>query len=79
MKKIILLTTGIILFSCSSEDVSDDQNLINEIESHDISEQDNSDTSSSTTSKDTDNDGINNEARYSMVPFINVGARLFIN
>jgi len=62
MKKIILLTTGIILFSCSTEDVSDDQNLINEIESHDISEQVNSDTSSSTTSKDTDNDGINNEA-----------------
>ena len=42
---------------------SDDQNLIDEIESLDISEQDNFRyKSSSTTSKDTDNDGINDEA-----------------
>ncbi len=59
MKKIILLTTGILLFSCSTEDVSDDQNLINEIESLNINEETISDKSSSTTNKDTDNDGIN--------------------
>ena len=62
MKKIILLTTGILLFSCSTEDVSDDQNLINEIESLNINEETISDKSSSTTSKDSDNDGINDEA-----------------
>jgi hypothetical protein len=62
MKKIILLTTGILLFSCSTEDVSDDQNLINEIESLNINEETISDKSSSTTNKDTDNDGINDEA-----------------
>jgi hypothetical protein len=33
MKKIILLTTGIVLFSCSTEEIIDDQNLIDEIES----------------------------------------------
>jgi len=62
MKKIILLTTGILLFSCSTEDVSDDQNLINEIESLNINEETISDKSSSTTNKDTDSDGINDEA-----------------
>ena len=62
MKKIILLTTGILLFSCSTEDVSDDQNLINEIESLNVNEETISDKSSSTTNKDTDNDGINDEA-----------------
>lgn len=62
MKKIILLTTGILLFSCSTEDVSDDQNLINEIESLNINEETISDKPSSTTNKDTDNDGINDEA-----------------
>jgi hypothetical protein len=62
MKKIILLTTGILLFSCSTEDVSNDQNLINEIESLNINEETISDKSSSTTNKDTDNDGINDEA-----------------
>jgi hypothetical protein len=62
MKKIILITTGIILFSCSSEDISDDQNLIDEIETLTKIEGVNSDKSVSSTSKDTDNDGINDDA-----------------
>jgi len=39
MKKIILLTTGIILFSCSTEEITDDQNLIDEIETLDVDDE----------------------------------------
>ena len=62
MKKIILLTTGIILFSCSTEEITDDQNLIDEIETLAIDEEVNSEKNDSITSKDTDNDGINDDA-----------------
>jgi hypothetical protein len=62
MKKIILLTTGIILFSCSTEEITDDQNLIDEIETLAIDEEVNSEKNDSNTSKDTDNDGINDDA-----------------
>jgi hypothetical protein len=62
MKKIILLTTGIILFSCSTEEITDDQNLIDEIETLAVDEEVNSEKNDSITSKDTDNDGINDDA-----------------
>ncbi|MGB1449352.1 MAG: PepSY-like domain-containing protein [Flavobacteriaceae bacterium] len=62
MKKIILLTTGIVLFSCSTEEITDDQNLIDEIETLAIDEEVNSEKNDSITSKDTDNDGINDDA-----------------
>ena len=62
MKKIILLSTGIVLFSCSTEDVSEDQNLMDEIETLAIYEEVNSEKIDSITSKDTDNDGINDDA-----------------
>ena len=62
MKKIILLATGIVLFSCSAEDITEDQNLTDEIESLTNKRGVNTDKNSITTSTDTDNDGINDEA-----------------
>ena len=62
MKKIILITTGIVLFSCSTEEIIDDQNLIDEIESLANIEDVTLDKNNSKTSNDTDKDGINDEA-----------------
>ena len=62
MKKIILLTTGIVLFSCSTEEIIDDQNLIDEIESLANNEDVTLDENSTKASNDTDKDGINDEA-----------------
>lgn len=62
MKKIILLTTGILLLSCSNEELAEDQNLIDDIELLSNENELNSDKESAQTTKDTDNDGINDEA-----------------
>jgi hypothetical protein len=62
MKKIILLTTGIVLFSCSTEEIIDDQNLIDEIESLANNEDVTLDKNNTKASNDTDKDGINDEA-----------------
>lgn len=62
MKKIILITTGIVLFSCSTEEIIDDQNLIDEIESLANIEDVTLYKNNSKTSNDTDKDGINDEA-----------------
>ena len=62
MKKIILLTTGIVLFSCSTEEITDDQNLIDEIESLANNEDVTLDKNNTKASNDTDKDGINDEA-----------------
>lgn len=62
MKKIILLTTGIVLFSCSTEAIIDDQNLIDEIESLANNEDVTLDKNNTKASNDTDKDGINDEA-----------------
>jgi len=62
MKKIILLTTGIFLLSCSNEELAEDQNLIDEIELLAKDNELSSDKESAQTTKDTDNDGINDEA-----------------
>ncbi len=62
MKKIILLTTGILLLSCSNEELAEDQNLIDDIELLSNENELNSDKDSAQTTKDTDNDGINDEA-----------------
>lgn len=62
MKKIILLTTGILLLSCSIVELAEDQNLIDDIELLSNENELNSDKESAQTTKDTDNDGINDEA-----------------
>lgn len=62
MKKIILLTTGIVLFSCSTEEIIDDQNLIDEIESLANNEDVTLDKNNTKASNDTDKDGINDDA-----------------
>jgi hypothetical protein len=62
MKKIILLATGIVLFSCANDEITEDQNLIDEIESSILPEDAPSDKTSLSANKDTDNDGINDEA-----------------
>lgn len=62
MKKIILLTTGILLLSCSNEELAEDQNLIDDIELLSNENELNSDKESAQTTKDTDNDGISDEA-----------------
>ena len=62
MKKIILLTTGILLLSCSIVELAEDQNLIDEIELLANDNELSSDKESAQTTKDTDNDGINDEA-----------------
>ena len=62
MKKIILLTTGIVLFSCSTEEITDDQNLIDEIESLANNEDVTLDKNNTKASNDTDKDGINDDA-----------------
>lgn len=62
MKKIILLTTGILLLSFSNEELAEDQNLIDDIELLSNENELNSDKESAQTTKDTDNDGINDEA-----------------
>ena len=65
MKKIILLTTGIILFSCSKEDISDDQNLNDEIETLAINDDADADVDGDGTvdnGTDSDGDGINDLA-----------------
>ena len=58
MKKIILLTTGIILFSCSKEDISDDQNLNDEIETLAINKDADADGINDLADVDNDSDGI---------------------
>ena len=58
----MLLTTGIFLFSCSNEELAEDQNLIDEIELLANDNEFSSDKESAQTTKDTDNDGINDEA-----------------
>ena len=62
MKKIVLLTTGILLLSCSNEELAENQNLIDDIELLSNENELNSDKESAQTTKDTDNDGINDEA-----------------
>ena len=62
MNKIILLATGIVLFSCANDEITEDQNLIDEIESSILPEDAPSDKTSLSANKDTDNDGINDEA-----------------
>ncbi|MGB1404182.1 MAG: hypothetical protein ACPG6F_00820 [Flavobacteriaceae bacterium] len=62
VKKIILLTTGILLLSCSIVELAEDQNLIDDIELLSNENELNSDKESAQTTKDTDNDGINDEA-----------------
>lgn len=62
MKKFILLATGIVLFSCANDEITEDQNLIDEIESSILPEDAPSDKTSLSANKDTDNDGINDEA-----------------
>ena len=71
MKKIILLTTVIVLFSCSTEEITADQhleeitadqNLIEENENLTNDDTANSDKNGQNTNKDSDNDGINDDA-----------------
>lgn len=62
MKKIILITTGIVLFSCSTEEIIDDQNLIDEIESLANIEDVTLYKNNKKTRNETDKDGINDEA-----------------
>ena len=59
MKKFILLTTSLLVFSCSVNEMDEQDNLTNEIESLVLSDEITSEKSNFLTSKDTDNDGIN--------------------
>lgn len=62
MKKFLLLTIGMVLFSCSIEDSSKDQSLIEEIASLSNNVEEAGDKNSSNANKDEDNDGINDLA-----------------
>ncbi len=62
MKKFILLTTSLLVFSCSVNEMDEQDNLTNEIESLVLSDEITSEKSNFLTSKDTDNDGINDAA-----------------
>ena len=62
MKKFILLTTSLFLFSCSVAEMNEQDDLTKELESAVLSTEDTSQKTNSLTSKDTDNDGINDVA-----------------